>query len=271
MTEAIITDLDGTILPKGGTISSETRAAFDKAAQKGCIRIIATGRNLYSALKALSDDFPIDYLVFSSGAGILRWSDRQILFSRHLKQGETRNIARYLWDYNINFTIQREIPDNHHFYYTAIYPQHEDYKRRLETYAPFGRLISSPQEICSQATQFVVILDPRQLQLLEQIRQELKGYSIVRSTSPFDNRAIWLEIFAPEIDKGHTCSRLVEELGIEPSACAGLGNDYNDVDFLDICGKAYVVSNAPVNLKKQYSQVKADKEEGFAEFIRKVI
>ena len=271
MIKAIITDLDGTILPRGGVISPQTYEAFARVRARGLPCIIATGRNLHAALKVLPPDLPIDYLIFSSGAGLLRWSDRRILFSQHLQQEEARQIAEYLWDFNINFTIQREIPNNHHFYYTALYPRHEDYIRRVETYAPFGSLISSPQEICSRATQFVVILDPTQLRLLDRIRKELDNYSVVRSTSPFDNRAIWLEIFAPQIDKGHTCLRLVKELGIEPSDCAGLGNDYNDVDFLDICGKAYVVSNAPATLKKRYKPVKSDREEGFSEFIGKMV
>ena len=51
MIKAIITDLDGTLLPRGGSISSGTLEAFRLAGNKGCIRIIATGRNLYSALK----------------------------------------------------------------------------------------------------------------------------------------------------------------------------------------------------------------------------
>ena len=79
MIKAIITDLDGTLLPRGGSISSGTLEAFRLAGNKGCIRIIATGRNLYSALKILPAGFPIDYLVFSSGAGTLRWSDRRLL------------------------------------------------------------------------------------------------------------------------------------------------------------------------------------------------
>ena len=65
MIKAIITDLDGTLLPRGGSISSGTLEAFRLAGNKGCIRIIATGRNLYSALKILPAGFPIDYLVFS--------------------------------------------------------------------------------------------------------------------------------------------------------------------------------------------------------------
>lgn len=271
MTEAIITDLDGTILPRKGQISAATLQAFQQAGEKKCQRIMATGRNLYSVLQVLPPDFPIDYLIFSSGAGMLRWKDRKMLFTRHLNQSETRQIAEYLWNYNINFTIQREIPDNHFFYYTGLYPLHEDYKQRLKTYAPFGTLITSPDDIRSQATQFVMILDAVQLRLLEEIRRDLSSYSVVRSTSPIDNRAIWLEIFSSGINKGTTCRLLLQQLNIRSENCAGVGNDYNDTDFLDICGKAYVVANAPTNLQKHYKLVKTDREEGFSEFVREVI
>lgn len=270
MIRAIITDLDGTILPRGGSISPETICAFQKAGDARCTRIIATGRNLYSAMKILPADFPIDFLVFSSGAGIVRWADQQLLFAQHLEQQETREIARYLWDYNVNFTIQREIPDNHHFYYTQLYPLHEDYKQRLLSYESFGTLISSPSDIRSKATQFVMILDALQLRLLEQIRMDLSGYSVVRSTSPIDNRAIWLEIFAPGINKGSTCRQLLQQLDIPLNACAGLGNDYNDVDFLNLCGQSFLVANAPFRLKPYYKSVASDRNNGFAEFISKL-
>lgn len=270
MIRAIISDLDGTLLPKGGDISAETVEAFNKAKEKGCLRIIATGRNLYSALKVIPPSFPIDYLVFSSGAGIFRWSDRKILFACHLQEKETREIAGYLWEYNINFTIQREIPDNHYFYYTNLYPLHEDYKQRLAHYQPFGTLISAPTDITGQTTQFVMILDTIQLRLLEQIRNDLARYSVVRSTSPIDNKAIWLEIFSPGINKGTTCQQLLHSLGISNEECAGLGNDYNDVDFLDICGQSFLVSNAPYRLKPHYKSVASDRNNGFSEFIDKI-
>ena len=271
MIQAIISDLDGTILPKGGKISPENLAAFQKTGQKGIQRIIATGRNLYSALQALPPGFPIDYLIFSSGAGILKWPDRQMLFTRHLSRQTAQEIACYLWDYNINFTIQQAIPDNHHFYYTSIYPLHEDYKRRLAAYAPFGIPICSPDDIQSEATQFVMILDASQIHLLEKIRKDLASYSVVRSTSPIDAKAVWIEIFAPGINKGTACLRLLKQLDIHPEDCAGLGNDYNDVDFLDLCGTAFLVGNAPFRLKPYYKSVASDRNNGFAEFIDRVL
>ena len=110
-----------------------------------------------------------------------------------------------------------------------------------------------------------MILDALQLRLLEKIRSDLAGYSVVRSTSPLDNRAIWLEIFAGAIHKGNSCQTLLKKLNINCKEVAGLGNDYNDIDFLDICAEAYLVANAPVNLQRHYKLVRSDKEEGFTE------
>lgn len=264
---APISDLDGTILPRGGTISPGIQDAFRRAGNAGLVRVIATGRNLHSALDALPADFPIDYLVFSSGAGILRWHDKELLFASHLAEEQARQIAATLWDFNINFTVQREIPDNHRFYYTAFYPQHADYLRRIEYYAPFGTSIDAPEDIQGEATQFVMILDERQLCDLEEVRARLEGYSVVRSTSPLDNRAVWLEIFAPGIHKGATCRRLLDSLGIRPRRCIGIGNDYNDVDFLNMCGRAFVVANAADRLVRIYPTVASDRDGGFIELV----
>lgn len=272
MTKAIISDLDGTLLPSRHTIiSDENIRAFQEAGTAGLTRIIATGRTLFASMKVLPDDFPIDYLVFSSGAGILRWHDKKIIFSRHLTLEETKEVADYLWNYNINFTIQREIPDNHHFYYTNIYPVHADYLHRIETYRDFGSPISCSSDINSRSTQLILILDALQLRLVEQIRNDLPDYSVIRTTSPVDHQAIWLEIFPKDTNKGTICSHLLGLLEISCSECAGLGNDYNDVDFLEICHSAFIVSNAPPRLKSLFKSVSSDIDNGFAEFIATIL
>ena len=268
---AVIVDLDGTVLPRGGSISENVYRTFRLLGERKVLRIVATGRNLFSALKVLGSDFPIDYLVFSSGAGVMRWNDRKMLAVHHLKESETRKIASYLWDCNVNFTIQQAIPDNHHFYYTSLYPQHADFLKRVEIYQEYGEMIHSVEDIHGEATQFVVIVDGGKLRLLEEMRARLKDYSVVRSTSPLDNQALWLEIFAAGINKGTVCSRLLQGLDIDCQDCAGLGNDYNDVDFLDICGQGFLVQNAPYRLKPYYKSVASDRNDGFVEFIKCLI
>ena len=76
-------------------------------------------------------------------------------------------------------------------------------------------------------------------------------------------------IYPPGINKGSTCQELLRLLNLTGLDCAGLGNDYNDVDFLDICGQAYLVQNAPERLKPHYKSVASDRNNGFTEFIRK--
>ena len=267
---AVVTDLDGTLLPSGGTISARSLAALRRLGAEGCLRVIATGRNLYSALQVLPDDFPIDYLVFSSGAGVMRWRDRRLLCTIHLEEGSVREIARFLWDANLNFTVQREMPDNHLFYYTSFYPEPEDFLRRVRFYSPFGTFAGTVDAIRGKATQFLVILDAVQLRLFESLRRELAAYSVVRSTSPVDGRALWLEVFAKGVNMGSTCRRLLEGVGIDMGDCAGLGNDYNDTDFLELCGEAFVVANAPSPLKARYRMVAGVCEDGFVEFVEKV-
>lgn len=268
--KAIITDLDGTILPHGENISDITLTTFKKLGEAGICRIIATGRTLFAARKFLPDSFPVDYLIFSSGTGIMRWKDKKIISAHRLNCNATRHIAAYLWEYNINFTVQQEIPGNHYFYYTDIYPLHADYRRRVDKFREFGTVIHDSGEILTGASQFLLIIDPSQLKLIEKIKNDLPDFSVVRSTSPFDHRAVWLEIYPSGIHKGSACRELFRLLHLTGEDCGGLGNDYNDVDFLDLCGQAYVVHNAPERLRTYYKSVASDKDNGFTEFISKI-
>ena len=80
MVKAIIIDLDGTTLPRNKhQISEENRKALEEAGRQGVIRILATGRSVFSLNNSLPEGLPVDYMVFSSGAGIMRWEDKEIL------------------------------------------------------------------------------------------------------------------------------------------------------------------------------------------------
>lgn len=82
MIKAIIIDLDGTTLPRNWhQISEENRVALEEAGQQGVVRILATGRSVFSLNNTLPEGLPVDYMVFSSGAGIMHWADKEILLT----------------------------------------------------------------------------------------------------------------------------------------------------------------------------------------------
>lgn len=141
MIKAIIIDLDGTTLPRNWhQISEENRVALEEAGQQGVVRILATGRSVFSLNNTLPEGLPVDYMVFSSGAGIMRWDNKEILLTRELSAEETLDIATHLWKYDINFTIQQRIPDQPSF----LLPKYLFSSRRFPTpYRELSRLGNS--------------------------------------------------------------------------------------------------------------------------------
>jgi len=60
----IITDLDGTLLTRERTVSNNDINTLVDLGKLNIPRIIATGRSVLSAKRVLSDNFPIDFLIF---------------------------------------------------------------------------------------------------------------------------------------------------------------------------------------------------------------
>jgi hydroxymethylpyrimidine pyrophosphatase-like HAD family hydrolase len=85
-----ITDFDGTLLKDDKTISCEDIKTLEILRQKKIFTAIATGRSAYSFGKALKDigmkddALPIDYVIFSTGAGIMEFPDGRVIYQKAL-------------------------------------------------------------------------------------------------------------------------------------------------------------------------------------------
>ena len=110
-------DLDGTLLPHNGTFFDKDIATLHELGKKGVVRVIATGRSLHFSRMAIPTDFPIDYLIFSSGAGIVRWPSGELLNKAELGGLQTSFLITYLKDHMLSFMIHKAIPAEHCFYY----------------------------------------------------------------------------------------------------------------------------------------------------------
>ena len=75
----IISDLDGTLLNSEKSISCKDIVTLELSGDQGFLRIIATGRSLYSVQKVLPHYVPVDYIVFSCGAGVFDWKNKRLL------------------------------------------------------------------------------------------------------------------------------------------------------------------------------------------------
>ena len=265
----VISDLDGTLLDNNHKLSNKNIEIFKLLGDYGIKRVIATGRNFFSFNKVIPHDMPIDYLVFSSGAGIIDWKTKKILQSVKLGFNQVNHIANHFKNNKISFMVQEPIPNNHHFHYHIESDPLPDFSRRLKLYEGYAHLVNWNQDF-GEASQFIVIM-PNDVDIFNSIKVGLNGFKIIRATSPIDRKSIWMEIFPASVSKANAVKDLCKLNDIGNDFTCGFGNDYNDIDLLEYTKLSYVVSNAPEKLRNQFSVIGSNEENGVAIEIGKLI
>lgn len=243
-------DLDGTLLNNQKQVGLKDYNTLIDIGKKGALRIAATGRNLYSLNRVLPPNFPIDYAIFSSGAGIYNWKTKEVLNSLHINIDDIKKVLKIIAPFKLNFTIHLPIPENHHI---LIYDKHA-HSTDLKNYASFYKNYTSPinfDNLPLEATQMIVLLNSH-AQLFDDFSKSICGLKTILTTSPIDNYSMWMEIFNQNVSKANGVKWLVNYLKINEPKIFAIGNDYNDLDLLNYADFSYVVGNAPKSIQKDF-------------------
>lgn len=259
----VLTDLDGTLLQDNKQVSPRDFTTLQTLGGKNIARVAATGRPLQHVYDVIPEDFPLDYVIFSSGAGIIRWEDQKILHKQSLTAAEVQQVYHVLMKHDVSFVIQGPIPDNHFFHYQINGITTADFLNRCQRYAHYGQPLRPNGNPLDSASQFLVTFP--NMGAFNKIAAHIKQLQIIRATSPADFKTIWMEIFPQRVSKGHAAAWLKEHLRITNHATFAVGNDYNDLHMLEWANASYVVANAPEELKRQFKPARASNQEhGFS-------
>ena len=263
-----VCDFDGTLLRSDRRFSEADLEALKQLDAKGIVRVIATGRSIYSLNTVSISDLPVDFIIFSSGAGIVRHPGGHIIRKVSLEAHEVDRAIAILKAEGLDFMVQRPIPDNHAFGYFTSTPGNEDFKRRIELYSQFASPLAEISDGFGPATQLIAILPPGDSQpVLNDIRRKMPDFNIIQTTSPLDGQSLWVEVFPPNVSKSHAVAWLSAELGLDSAQTLSIGNDYNDLDLLEWTANSYVVDNAPEDMKSRFPVVASHNDGGVAEAI----
>jgi hydroxymethylpyrimidine pyrophosphatase-like HAD family hydrolase len=264
----VVTDLDGTLLDSRHTLGATNLLTLEELGRRGILRVVSTGRSLYSALLALPPDTPIDYLCHSSGAGVLRWADRQSLRVVNMPSEDACSLAAELMRRELDFMLHFAIPDNHYFYAHRAGGANADFERRAQRYAAFGSALVLPFPEPRAMSQALVIEPPPGPGRHAELAFALRGFQVIRTTSPLDGASTWVEIFPLGVNKAAAATWLWRGSDAGSLRRLAIGNDYNDLDLLDWADLAIVVGNAPAELRARYASVSSNDDAGFSEAVR---
>ena len=268
MQRMMITDFDGTLFRSDHTISETDLESLRQLGDQGVIRVIATGRNLYSFMRAAPANLPVDYLVFSTGVGIAHYPDPAANMIREmtLPHEACLYIKAVFDDFGFDYMVHGVMPDNHRFVYRRNTPKNPDFDTRLSFYEGLSRPITD--SFSGPASQFLAIAhDARARELFVAVSKALTDFTVIRATSPFDGVSTWLEVFPKGVCKSEAVSFLADQCGILASCTMAVGNDYNDEDLLHWSGRGFVVGNAPDELKSFFPSVSDNDGCGVSEAI----
>ena len=265
-----VCDFDGTLLRSDRSFSPADLDGLKRLGELGIIRVIATGRSIYSINTVDISELPVDFIVFSSGAGIIQHPTGRIIRKVSLQSHEVSRAINILKDNHLDFMVHHPIPDNHAFSYFEVNPDNEDFKRRIALYRQFARPLDETGDGFGPATQLLAIVPPAaNLQVLEIVREELPDFNVIQTTSPLDAQSTWIEIFPANVSKSLAVAWLKGELGLNSDQTLSIGNDYNDLDLLEWAATSYVVQNAPQDLKERFAVVASHNDSGVSEAVER--
>ena len=260
-------DLDGTLLHHNKPVSASTPAQLRALGRKGVVRVIATGRSHFSAKKALHKDFPIDYLALSGGAALMDWRTGKILYAHELDTAFLHKALYLLKKYDMDFMLHEPLPENHRFFYHHNGHKNDDFDRRLEMYSDFAGTLAEKGNAIERASRFVVVLRKGQ-KFPEALYRKLGQLNIIRSTSPLDHESEWIEIYPGQASKASAIQFICDKLGIGRDEVLTIGNDYNDLDMLQMTPHSFVLSSAPAELREAFTVLRASTENALESVIK---
>ncbi|MDD3214694.1 MAG: Cof-type HAD-IIB family hydrolase [Eubacteriales bacterium] len=254
--DAIVTDLDDTLLNGQSALSPYTLSVFARAKAQGVRIIPASGRAAYSMLpfvRKLETGMPY---IACNGAQLVN-ADHTVSDTISFSPEAAREIIRYLRDKG--FYVQCYL--NEGFYYDEECQASSNYKRSS------GMAGHAVGDLAA----FVTFPTPKILcvHTPEEVARWLPEVQKVFPNACFSiSKPYFLEAEPPNVSKGAALRRLANQLGLTPERTLVFGDSLNDLSMLEYAVHSVAMGNARDEVKQAARHVcSANTEDGVARFV----
>jgi len=236
--EAIVLDMDGTLLNSKEEISDKTKKILYSLKEKGVKIILATGRS-YTSLKPYKDMLGLDTpVVCFNGAKIVDKNENTI-FELPVED----KLAKKCIDLGKKMGIHINFYQNEVWYVEKETEEAYMYKkssgldfeiRKIEDFDNYNM------------TKLLFIGNPEKLQELVKEIHEAVGDEVNKVFS----KKHYLEVINKDVNKGEALKKLFEIEGINKDKVIAFGDAWNDLEMLQVVGHGVAMGNADEELKR---------------------
>ncbi|MBC1969947.1 Cof-type HAD-IIB family hydrolase [Listeria marthii] len=275
-TQAIILDIDGTLLNDDKKISTETKKALITAQQNGVKLILASGRpttGMHLYAEQLEMEKYHGLLVSYNGAKVVDCQTKEELFNQALTVAEGKAVLEHMK----NFEVKVMIDKDDYMYVNDVFDCYVPYKGEeinIIQYESRGGNF----KLCEK-DDLAAFLDYRISKILTAGDPSYMQGNYQAMMAPFKDSLncvftadFYFEFTAQGIDKAKALDTVLTPMGISPENIIAFGDGHNDITMVEYAGTGIAMSNAVPELKAAASSITlSNNEDGIAHVLNSLI
>ena len=252
---AIALDLDGTLTNHEKVVTPKTREALLKAAAKGTVIILASGRPTYG-IEPVAECLELNqrggYILSYNGGNIVNAKTGEKLFSQFLPDEVIPELYAYAKEHGhallgyAGNEIITEMPDDQ-------YVKEESRINKMN----IRKVDNLFESLEPHPTKLLMTGDPTlMLKAEEELVEKLGDRMDIFRSAPF-----FLELVPKGIDKAKSLTRLLTKINLTPADLIAFGDGYNDLSMLKLAGMGVAMENAAPEVRAEADYVTLSNEE----------
>lgn len=247
--QAVFTDVDGTLLTSDHQMTELTRKAIDNLQKKGIPFVIVSGR-LPSGIYSFMREYGISCPIISYSGSLALDEQGEVLYQRGMTRQSAGEIIDYIEEQEFDLTWNLYSRDNW-LVKDINDPRVLNEEREVGSKAREGNVDSIPED--DLVNKIMCICAPGTIwDVEEKIRKQFPNHTVVKSTD------ILLEIMENGVNKAEAIKAVCALLHLSTDDIIAFGDNYNDMEMLELAGRSVVMANAPEEIRRKFGYVTKD-------------
>ncbi len=271
----IAIDIDGTLLNSKNELSAANLSALQRAHRDRVEIVLGTGRRHAFAMP-IAQALGFDLWMISSNGAVTRSTRDEHFYTDLLPAGVARDLCLYMGDeFRANTVITFERPGKGALIVERTEELTESIQRWIEKNSQFIEFVVPIES--------GIVTDPIQAMFcgtipkMELAQQKLLAWPgrdhVTVLKTQYDHRNLCIvDILNRDCSKGHALQRFADARGIARDEIVAIGDNYNDIEMLQLAGHPFIMGNASNDLKQNgWPVTLSNDESGVAAVIDQVL
>jgi len=257
-------DLDGTLLDSSWNLPEVNRRALQAAAEAGVALAIVTGRR-FPAASACLVDLPLDPWLVLNGGALVKQGRRGPVVARTLLPLPLAREILSLASERGAHPVVHDGPDAEGY---LLIESREVGNDSLAFYLekatpPVRRLSNLQAEVARDPVQIMFAASLKEIAEIELLLAQRMGRAVHLARTAYAERdfAI-LDVTASSCSKARALAFVAERLGLTTADAMAIGDNWNDLEMLEVAGLGVVMANAAPELRSRGFRLTGSNDQG---------